>query len=119
MTLAFARTSSRPPKMPQPTKGRCMRKALVIGLVALCALMRPASAFAQSEFLDWLESLSGPGPFHGYFMSLNSRVLCTFSDGREQRAGWCFDDTSDTIKSVLTAEFAVASSDSNIRFADA
>jgi hypothetical protein len=96
-----------------------MKRAVVIGLVALGALLRPAHAYAQADFLDWLESLSGPGPFHGYFMSFNSRVLCTFSDGREQRAGWCFDDTSDRIKSVLTAEFAVASSDSNIRFADA
>lgn len=96
-----------------------MRRALVIGLVALCALLRPASAFAQSEFIDWLESFSGPGPFHGYFMSANSRVFCTVRDGSTQTATWCFDDTSDKIRSVMTAEFAFTSSDSNPRFADA
>jgi len=96
-----------------------MRRVILIVLVALCALMRPASAFAQSEFLDWLESLSGPGPFHGYFMSANSRVFCTSSDGGEMRAHWCFDDTSEKIKTVMTAEFAFASSDGNPRFADA
>jgi hypothetical protein len=96
-----------------------MKRALLIGLVALCALMRPASAFAQSEFLDWLEGLSGPGPFHGYFMSANSRVFCTSNDGGATTAHWCFDDTSDKIRTVMTAEFAFATSDSNTRFADA
>jgi hypothetical protein len=95
-----------------------MKRLLLIVVVALCALARPVSAYAQSDFLDWLESLSGPGPFHGYFMSASSRVFCTLGDG-EQRASWCLDDTSEKIKSVMTAEFAFASSDSNIRFTDA
>jgi len=96
-----------------------MKRGFIIALVAVSALLRPAHALAQSEILDWLESLSGPGPFHGYFMSAHSRVFCTFSDGGAQRADWCFDDTSDKIRSVMTAEFAWASSDSNLRFADA
>jgi hypothetical protein len=95
-----------------------MKRLLLIVVVALCALARPINAYAQSDFLDWLESLSGPGPFHGYFMSASSRVFCTLGDG-EQRASWCLDDTSEKIKSVMTAEFAFASSDSNIRFTDA
>jgi hypothetical protein len=96
-----------------------MKRIVLIGVVALCALMRPVSAFAQTDFLDWLEGLSGPGPFHGYFMSANSRVFCTLNDGGTTKPGWCFDDTSQKIRTVMTAEFAWASSDSNTRFADA
>jgi len=87
--------------------------------MVLGVLIHPTGAFAQSEFIDWLEGLSGPGPFHGYFMSGNSRVFCTVSDGGGQSAKWCFDDTDEKITSVMTAEFAFASSDSNPRFADA
>jgi hypothetical protein len=96
-----------------------MKRTLAIMVVALCALARPASVYAQSDFIDWLESLSGPGPFHGYFMSASSRVFCTSNDGGTVKADWCFDDTSEKIKSVMTAEFAFASSDGNLRFADA
>jgi hypothetical protein len=91
----------------------------LIGLIALSVLARSTNAFAQGEFLDWLESLSGPGPFHGYFQSVNARVFCTVSDGGTQIAKWCLDDTSEKIKTVMTAEFAYASSDGNPRFADA
>jgi hypothetical protein len=96
-----------------------MKRALLIGLVAVCALMRPASAFAQSDFIDWLESFSGPGPFHGYFRSVNSRVFCTVHDGGAREIKWgCFDDTNQKIKMVLAAEVAWPDSDSNPRFAD-
>jgi hypothetical protein len=96
-----------------------MTRRLLVALVAACALLLPVRASAQSDILDWLEQLSGPGPFHGYFMSASSRVFCTIDDGGGTVARWCFDDTSDKIRSVMTAEFAFASSDSNIRFADA
>jgi hypothetical protein len=96
-----------------------MKRGLLVALVAGCALLLPVQASAQSEILDWLEQLSGPGPFHGYLMSAHSRVFCTVKDGDDTRAQWCFDDTGDKIKSVMTAEFAFASSDSNIRFSDA
>ncbi len=100
-------------------KGWPMRRTLLTVMVALFALARPASVYAQSDFIDWLESLSGPGPFHGYFMSASSRVFCTVSDGGGQSARWCFDDTDEKIKTVMTAEFAYASSDGNPRFSDA
>src|SRR3954471_21098096 len=96
-----------------------MRRALFVGLVAGCALMRPAGAFAQSEFIDWLESPSAPGPFHGHFRSVNSRALCTVSDDGKQRIDWwCGNDTRPNIKTVLTADVAWPDSDSNVRFAD-
>jgi hypothetical protein len=97
-----------------------MKRIVLIGLVAVCALMRPASAFAQTDFLDWLEGLSGPGPFHGYFMSVNSRVLCSINDGGKRSVDWwCGNDTDQRIKTVLGVEVAWPDSDSNPRFADA
>jgi hypothetical protein len=95
-----------------------MRK-LPLYLCALLLLTLPRAAHAQSDFWDFIEGFSGPGPFHGYFQSANSRVFCTVSDGGTHNARWCFDDTSDKIRSVMTAEFAFASSDSNPRFSDA
>jgi len=97
-----------------------MKRAIFIALVAVCALMRPASAFAQSDFLDWLESFSGPGPFHGHLRSLNSRALCTLSeDGKQRVDWWCGNDTDPRIRNVVAAEVAWPDSDSHIRFADA
>ena len=97
-----------------------MRRVLFLVLVALCALARPASVYAQSDFIDWLEGLSGPGPFHGYFMSVGSRAFCTVDDGNGQKIKWwCADDSSRAVRTVLAAEFAFGSSDSNTRFSDA
>lgn len=89
-------------------------------LAATCLLALPTTAYAQSDFIDWLEGLSGPGPFHGYFMSASSRAFCTVADSNGQTIRWwCPDDTDRNIRTVLSAEFAFASSDSNPRFADA
>jgi hypothetical protein len=99
-----------------------MKRVLFVVLVALCALARPTSVFAQSDIIDWLESLSGPGPFHGYFMSVSSRAFCSVDEGRGQGQRikwWCADDSDRRIKQVVEAEFAFTSSDSHTRFQDA
>jgi hypothetical protein len=97
-----------------------MKRWLLIVLAATCALARPASAYAQGDFLDWLEGLSGPGPFHGYFRSVNSRALCTLNDGGKHSVDWwCGNDTDQRIKTVLGVEVAWPDSDAHIRFADA
>jgi hypothetical protein len=97
-----------------------MKRAVLIGLVAFCALLRPAHAYAQADFFDWLEQLSGPGPFHGYFRSVNSRVLCTHEEVGAQRVDWwCGNDTDRNIRHVVSAEVAWPDSDSNRRFDDA
>jgi hypothetical protein len=89
-------------------------------LAALCALARPTTVFAQSDIIDWLESLSGPGPFHGYFTSVGSRAFCTVDEGGGQTIRWwCPDDSDRRIKSVVAAEFAWGSSDDHTRFSDA
>ena len=48
-----------------------VRLIVLVGLFALCC---PAGAYAQSDFLDWLDSFSGPGPFHG--VTIGMRTVC-------------------------------------------
>jgi len=94
-----------------------MKTVRVLMLIALCAV-RPTAAFAQSDFLDWLDSLSGPGPFHGF--TLYVRASCmkdTPNDGWVK--GACINDTDPNIKTVLNAHFGWATSGDNPRFADA
>ncbi len=40
-----------------------MKRIRLVVLVAIA--MWPAGAYAQSDILDWLAELSGPGPFQG------------------------------------------------------
>jgi hypothetical protein len=98
------------------TERFAMKRAVFIGLVALCALGRPATAFAGIDFIDWLEQFSGPGPFHSYFRSIGARVICTYDDAGTHRIGTCLSDLDPKIKTVLTAEYAWASSHDNSRF---
>lgn len=93
-----------------------MKRVVLIGLLALCALARPANAFAQGDFLDWLEGFSGPGPFHSYMRSIGTRVLCTYDEGDTHRVGTCLSDVDPKIKTVLTVQYAWASSYDNSRF---
>jgi hypothetical protein len=96
-----------------------MKLLRLMVLTAVCAVL-PARVFAQSDFIDWLEQLSGPGPFHGYFMSVGSRAFCTLDEGDGQKIRWwCADDSSPKIRQVVNAEFAFASSDDHSRFQDA
>ena len=95
-------------------------KTLRFCVCALLLLSLPRPAYAQSDFWDWIESFSGPGPFHGSFHSVNSRLLCTESTGGTHTVNWwCGDDTRPNIRTVLSAEVAWPDSDSNPRFADA
>ncbi len=94
-----------------------MKRAVIVVAALVCALIRPASAHAQSDFIDWLESFSGPGPFHTYFpLSIGSRVLCGYDEGSAHRVGTCLSDVDPKITTVLTAEYAWASSHNNDRF---
>jgi hypothetical protein len=85
---------------------------------ALLLLSFPRPAHAQSDFWDWLESFSGPGPFQSHFRTINSRGFCTLRGGEQKIDWWCGDDTRRDIREVLTAEVAWPDSDSNRRFAD-
>ena len=44
-------------------------------LIVLC-VMWPSAAHAQSDVLDWVAQLSGPGPFHNHFKGYDLNVLC-------------------------------------------
>jgi hypothetical protein len=97
-----------------------MTRPRLVVLVALMALW-PAGASAQSDFIDWLAQLSGPGPFHGYFQSFNMRVVCAKdNDQGTHDIATCISDTDEKIKAVLEMNVAWASSgDDNVRFVDA
>jgi hypothetical protein len=94
-----------------------MKRAALFVTVLVCALGRPVGAYAQSDFIDWLESFSGPGPFHTYYpLSIGGRILCGYDEGTGHRVGTCLSDVAPNIKTVLTAEYAWASSHNNERF---
>jgi hypothetical protein len=93
-----------------------MKRVVVIGVVALCALMRPAGAFAQTDFLDWLEGLSGPGPFTG--VTFSTRTVCARDDGGKLTTNWCLNDTDANIKTVLNVEYGWATTGKQARFPD-
>ena len=44
-----------------------MKRAVLVVAALVCVMARPASVYAQSDFIDWLEGFSGPGPFHTYY----------------------------------------------------
>ena len=94
-----------------------MKRAVLLVATLVCVLGRPASVYAQSDFIDWLESFSGPGPFSSYMRSIGVRVFCTFDEPNGHRVDTCLNDTSPKIRTVLTAEYAWASSHDNSRFA--
>ncbi len=93
-----------------------MKRVVLIGVLALCALARPANAFAQGDFLDWLEQFSGPGPFHG--VTIGTRVVCVRDNAGTLEHGLCFNDTDPNIKTVMNVEFGFATSGSQARFPD-
>jgi len=97
-----------------------MKRAVFIVLVLLCAAARPANVYAQSDFIDWLEGFSGPGPFHTYYpLSIGGRLLCGFDEGTGHRVSTCLSDVNPKITTLLTADYAWASSHSNERFVGA
>ena len=97
-----------------------MKRAVLLVAALVCVLGHPARVYAQSDFIDWLESFSGPGPFSSYMRSVGVRGFCTFDEGKGNghRVDTCLNDTDPKIRTVLTAEYAWASSgDDHPRFA--
>jgi len=97
-----------------------MRKVPLLALLMVCALLRPASAFASVDFIDWLEQFSGPGPFYGHILqSAGARILCVYDEDGHRRLGTCLSDTSNKIKFIVSGQFSWTSSHDNPRFFDA
>ncbi len=94
-----------------------MRRTVLVVAALVCAFARPASVYAQSDFIDWLEGFSGPGPFSSYMRTIGVRVLCTYDEGDHHKVGTCLSDVDPKIKTVLTAEYGWASSHDSARFA--
>jgi hypothetical protein len=51
-------------------------RTILIALVVLAGLLLPTTARAQSEIIDWLANLSGPGPFANKGRGYDVNVLC-------------------------------------------
>lgn len=95
------------------------RTLLMLGLFA----MWPSAASAQMGWFDWIEGLSGPGPFRGY--SVGYRVLCTKEvqgrkpgEGRYSVDPTCFSDRDPAIRQMLEIRVGRFASDDHPRFAD-
>ena len=86
----------------------CVFALLFVGL--------PCVAHAQSDFWDFIESFSGPGPFQG--MTVSARLLCI--DQNKATYWGCFNDTKESIRWVLNVDSSVPylTSDDNARFKD-
>jgi hypothetical protein len=66
-----------------------MTRARVAGLIALLVvLLAPAQASASLGFMDWLEGLSGPGPFR-FGPVFDTRLACQIEEpqGADQKPG--------------------------------
>ncbi len=80
----------------------------------------PAGAFAQGDFIDYLNQFSGPGPFYGHIQSLNLRLLCMKDVGNDSHDfDSCISDTDEKIRTVIDMNFGLAASGDNRRFSDA
>src|SRR4051812_43224535 len=72
-----------------------MKKLLVsVGLAALAIVGAPAPAHANIAWWDFIEQLSGPGPFDrrgplGIF-TIDSAVACRLAEGQDGRPQWVF-----------------------------
>lgn len=88
-----------------------MKKASLCAIVALVA-MWPSSARADSGFLEWLDSFSGPGPFWGY--GFETRAFCVNDAGAVHA---CVSDVGG-VRWMLSAEGGFFTSHDDPRFAD-
>jgi hypothetical protein len=94
-----------------------MKRAVLVAAALVCLVVRASSAYAQSDFIDWLEGFSGPGPFHTYYpLSIGTRVVCGYDEGNRHRVSTCLADIDPKIKTLLTVDYAWASSHNNERF---
>jgi hypothetical protein len=91
-----------------------MTKARLLLLFVLCAAW-PEGAFAQIDWVDWAQPGSGPGPYRGF--GFFARVMCVKEDGARHRVDTCVDDTDDSIKIVVDAQYGHLTSQ-NPRFND-
>ena len=93
-----------------------MKRVRLIVLVGVFAMCCPKGAYAQSDFLDWLDSFSGPGPFHG--VTVGMRTMCMRDNAGTLSNGWCIADTDPSIKTVMNVEFGFGTTGSQARFSD-
>lgn len=80
---------------------RARTLAWVMTIVAL-VLVRPAGAFAESDMISWLDSLSGPGPFYIRIPSISGqdfKIICRSTTDKEFHPLWAgkFDGGSDKL----------------------
>lgn len=86
------------------------RMVVLAGVFALL----PGVASAQDGWWEWLEKLSGPGPYQG--VGVGVRVFCILDD---YSVVSCLSDRRDEIRHLVTVRAAFLSSGDNTRFSDA
>src|SRR3989442_10872581 len=93
-----------------------MRTLLRCGALAAVLALWPAAAHAQEGFWDFLEALSGPGPFQGF--SISTRTVCARDTDGRLHTDWCINDTDPNIKTVMNVEYGWATTGGQARFSD-
>src|ERR1043166_2658527 len=99
-----------------------MSKLRLVLLIALCAVW-PATARAQSDFIDWLQQQSGPGPYHNYFKGYEIRIWCPptglgIMDTTARQVWNCFLDDAERTGGVLSFDATYAKTDVKRLFLD-
>jgi len=85
--------------------------------LVLMLLAMPTVAHAESDWWDFIEGFSGPGPFKG--VTFGERVFCVKeTDTRGFGVGTCISDVDERIKALVNAEFGYYTSGDKPRFAD-
>jgi len=103
-------------------------RRLLAAAVVLGGLMMPRPAYAHAGWWDWLDALSGPGPFSNGVM-VDTRVACrveTDQPAGENDAAWasyfsnpeCFTN-SEKVKSYFEIRAGRITTDEKALFADA
>ena len=96
-----------------------MRKVRLV-VCALLLLSVPRPAHAQSDFWDFIEGFSGPGPFKGKMLSFSTRVGCIREDKDtlDHHYGTCWTDVDPQIKAVFLVDYGLTWTGDRPVFAD-
>ena len=75
-----------------------------LAALALALMLNPAAAHASDGWMEWLEKLSGPGPFGGKFPGWQVPVYCW-----PNQSILCWNDDGEAGKTVLLLHFGRSS----------
>src|SRR2546425_6015849 len=91
-----------------------------IRLAALVVVltMNPAGAHASDGWMEWLEKLSGPGPFGRKYPGVQASWCLKDSSEKAERIAACLRDDGDSIKTLFIVHYGQSSTGAQPVFDD-